>query len=119
MDRRRRRQPTDYSYQTASLIACSRPPAPTLTAPGRSTGRSPADRYDESNVGTAASAGPALQGLQASYDSVDDLSGYPTAVQNDPNIDSASNWNGVGPLALQGQAQNFSVPLNRRGQPDR
>jgi RHS repeat-associated protein len=66
-------------------------------------------RYDESNVGTATSAGPALQGVQAAYYPNPDLTGYPSLTQNEPNVDSTANWIGGVPPGLGGQTTNFSV----------
>jgi RHS repeat-associated protein len=100
--------PTDYSYDTFShsllSVAGTDPDgAGPLAAPVTSY------RYDETKVGSATAPGSPLQGLQARYYSVDNLVGYPAKVQNDPNVDSAVNWNGAGPPALGGQTSGFSI----------
>jgi RHS repeat-associated protein len=63
-------------------------------------------RYDETKIGTSGTAGPALQGLQASYFSNPSLAGRPAAQKNDTSVDFAigGGWPNLG-----GQTTNFSV----------
>lgn len=100
--------PTDYSYDSfdQSLQSVT---GPDPDGAGSLARQVTSYRYDETQAGTATTAGPALQGLEASYYPVSDLTGYPTKQQNDPNIDSVANWGGAGPPALGGQSTNFSV----------
>jgi len=63
-------------------------------------------RYDEKAIGTASTAGAALQGLQGWYFSNQNLTGTPIK-ETDPNIDYT--WGTTGPPALNGQGTNYSV----------
>jgi len=56
------------------------------------------------------SAGPRLQGLQASYYANRNLAGRPTKLQNDANV--SFDWGSGGPSALPGVVDNFSVRWN-------
>jgi RHS repeat-associated protein len=100
--------PTDYSYDPftynlSSVTGTDPDGSGPLPAPVTSY------RYDETNVGTATTSGPALQGLQAAYFTNANLSGFPAVIQNDANIDSTASWTGGAPPALGGQSTNFSV----------
>ncbi|HZT92261.1 MAG TPA: PA14 domain-containing protein, partial [Gaiellaceae bacterium] len=99
--------PSDYTYDTFThALLTVTGPDPDGTGPLARPVTT--YRYDETNVGTATAPGTPLQGLQARYYPVSDLSGYPAAVQTDANIDS-SNWGGTAPPALGGQTTNFSI----------
>ena len=109
--------PTDNTYDSFnhSLLTSTGPDpdgAGSLTAPTTTY------RYDESNLGTATTAGTALQGLQASYYSVSDLTGYPAATQNDPNVDSTVNWGGAGLPAVVVRPRTF-LAAGRERSPSR
>jgi RHS repeat-associated protein len=64
------------------------------------------NRYDEKQIGTAQTAGAALQGLQGSYYANTNLAGRATTIENDANVDFS--WPS-GPSALPGVSHNFSV----------
>jgi RHS repeat-associated protein len=63
-------------------------------------------RYDEKAIGTAAIAGPPLQGLQGWYFNNKNLTGAPIK-ETDSTVDF--NWGTTGPPALSGQGTNYSV----------
>ncbi len=97
--------PTDYAYDTVNDVPLSvTGPDPDGAGPlGRPV---TAYRYDETAIGTSATAGPALQGLQAAYFANRNLAGRPATRQTDASVDF--DWAG-GPAALAGQADGFSV----------
>lgn len=68
-------------------------------------------RYDETQVGSAATRGPGLQGVKAEYYKNGTLnpaaSGGPDALQTDPNIDF--NWGAGGPAAVSPLTDGFSI----------
>jgi RHS repeat-associated protein len=66
------------------------------------------NRYDETQIGTTQTAGPSLDGLQASYYGPNDtnLAGRAAATETDPNVDFS--WPS-GPAALPGVSSNYSV----------
>lgn len=57
-------------------------------------------RYDETSVGSATSAGPSLEGLQAQYFNNVALSGHPVTDRTDPSVDF--DWGSTGPDASVG-----------------
>ena len=99
--------PTDNTYDTVNNVLLdtlgSDPDGsnPTLSRPLTKF------RYDETSIGTAGSAGPALTGLQGSYYDNANLAGRPKKRQNDSVI--SFNWGTGGPSALPGVVDNFSV----------
>jgi RHS repeat-associated protein len=104
--------PTDYNYDAKTNRFLSKQgPDPDGAGPlGRPT---TSYRYDERSVGTSASPGPPLLGLQAAYYGNANLSGTATKIETDPASQSGSvidyNWSSSGPDALGGQQTNFSV----------
>ena len=104
--------PTDNVYDTVNdVLTSSTGPDPDGGGPlGRPT---TTYRYDETAIGTTASPGPALTGLQASYFNNVNLAERPRKRQTDAVIDF--NWGIGGPAALAppwvptGLVDNFSV----------
>ncbi len=98
--------PADNVYDTVNeALISTTGPDPDVGGPlGRPT---MTYRYDETAIGTAGSAGPALGGLQASYYDNINLAGRPKKRQNDATVDF--NWGTGGPAALPGGTDNFSI----------
>ena len=97
--------PTDYAYDLVdgTLLSATGPDPdganPTLGRVASSY------RYDESAVGSATTAGPALNGLRAAYYADQTLAGRPAVVQNDPKIDAT--WSSAPVTGMP--ADDFSV----------
>lgn len=98
--------PTDYAYDslTDALLSVTGPDPDGGGPLARPITRY---RYDETQIGTADTAGAALQGLRAEYFENTNLSGRPKARRTDANVDV--NWGSGGPTALPGVTDNFSV----------
>lgn len=97
--------PTDYTYDEVNDVLVS------VTGPDPDGGGPLARpvtsyRYDEKAIGTSG-AGPALEGLQASYYENANLAGRPKARQTDASVDF--DWGTGGPAALPGRTDEFSV----------
>jgi RHS repeat-associated protein len=100
-------QPTDYSFDPFTFTTQSvTGPDPDGAAGSAFSRPVTSYRYDETKIGDATTAGPALQGLKAAYYKTANLSGIPAKIQTDANIDSAANWSAGIP---GGQSANFSV----------
>lgn len=98
--------PTDHTYDPVNDVLLSvTGPDPDGTGP---LGRPLTEyRYDETQIGTAATAGAALTGLKAAYYTNPNLAGRPQVLQTDQTIDFS--WAAGGPAALGAQTDNFSV----------
>lgn len=98
--------PTDYSWDTVNdlLVSTTGPDADGGGPLGRPV---TANRYDETQIGTAVAPGAALEGLQASYHGNVNLAGRPLKRQTDASVDF--DWAGGGPAALAGQTDGFSI----------
>jgi RHS repeat-associated protein len=97
--------PTDYGWDTTNeVLQTATGPDPDGAGPlARPVTKY---RYDETAIGSANLAGPALLGLQAAYYANTTLSGRPV-LQTDTTVDF--NWGTGGPDALNGRSDNFSV----------
>lgn len=98
--------PTDYSWDTVNdvLLSTTGPDADGAGPLGRPV---TANRYDETQIGTAATPGTALEGLQALYFGNVNLAGRPLKRQTDASVDF--DWASGGPAALAGQSDGFSI----------
>ncbi len=98
--------PTDYSYDTVNDVPLtSTGPDPDGAGPLARPVTS--YRYDETQIGTASTAGAALQGLQGAYYPNVNLAGRPAATQTDATVDFT--WGTGGPAALGTRIDNFSI----------
>jgi RHS repeat-associated protein len=97
--------PSDYSYDTVNNRLLSQT-GPDPDGGGPLSRPVAAYRYDETQIGTASTAGPALQGLQAFYYTNTNLAGQPAAEQTDASVDFS--WGTSGPPGL-GVGNNYSI----------
>jgi RHS repeat-associated protein len=96
--------PTDNTWDTVNNLL-SQTQAPDA---GGGLGRPTTTyRYDEKTIGTPATPGPPLQGLQGWYWTNQNEAGRPNVKETDPNVDD--NWGTTGPPALNGQGSGYSV----------
>jgi RHS repeat-associated protein len=103
--------PVDYTYNDfdGSLKSVT---GPDPDGAGGLSAATTSYRYDETDIGASPTTpGSALHGLRAYYFDNQNFSGRPKLITNDPNVDSATNWGGVGtaPPNFGGQSTNFSV----------
>jgi RHS repeat-associated protein len=97
---------TDLSWDTFNDTVT------TVTAPdpdgaGPQTRPVTSYRYDETQIGSSATAGAPLQGLEASYWRNTNLAGRPAARRTEANVDV--NWGTSAPAPISDTPDNFSV----------
>jgi RHS repeat-associated protein len=97
--------PTDYSWDTVNDVPLSRTD-PDPDGAGALTRPSSTFRYDETQIGTASTAGAAMQGLQGAYFTNQNLAGRPALLETDATVDYS--WGTGGPTGL-GASDHFSV----------
>ena len=97
-------KPTDYTYDPVDGVL-QKLEAPDPDGAGALLRPTTSYRYDETKIGTASSAGPALQGLKSSYYATNDLSGRPALVRTDADVDES--WTGSPGAGVP--ADGFSV----------
>jgi RHS repeat-associated protein len=97
--------PTDYSWDTVNDVPLSRT-GPDPDGAGALTRPSSTFRYDETQIGTASTAGAAMQGLQGAYFTNQNLAGRPALLETDATVDYS--WGTGGPTGL-GASDHFSV----------
>ena len=98
-------RPTDNTIdESTGLVTKSE--RPDADGPGPLGRIATSYRYDETKIGSAAAAGPALAGLQAAYyNNTQDLTGRPTTLRKDDNVDFT--W--AGSPAPGVSADSFSI----------
>jgi RHS repeat-associated protein len=97
--------PTDYTYNTIDDVVTSAT-GPDPDGTGSLTRPTTSFRYDETGIGGASTAGPALHGLQAAYFDNQNLAGQPKLRETDGTVDFS--WGSGGPPGL-GATDGFSA----------